>query len=151
MSPREPFRDELEDAGLDPDDGGFHEDEDAANPHDDVDGRGGPGAFLLSRGDAGEDARPFEDERPSGARLRASARAPQGDLSVRSVGAFLVHSEGFKRWRCLNTLTQIEHVTYGTEEEVNAQLLVQTESWHRRLGPAVKVKGAAWRGKHFSK
>lgn len=47
------------------------------------------------------------------------------------------------RWRVMNTTTRIEHVTYGTEEEVTKMLTIQSEAWQRKLAPG--HHGDGWR------
>lgn len=52
------------------------------------------------------------------------------------------------RWLAKNTLTTHTHTTFGTEEEVVVQLMLQSVAWERRINPVgVKQRGSAWRSR----
>lgn len=59
------------------------------------------------------------------------------------IGVFEVEQLSTLRWRCTNALTQIAHVTYGSEAEVREQLEVQTVAWRKRAatGELRRTKG----------
>ena len=72
------------------------------------------------------------------------------------IGCFEVERLSAFRWRVRNTLTEIVHVTYGSEAEVVEQLELQTAAWRKRFetgegrmrkgnfrGPAGKPKARA--------
>jgi hypothetical protein len=80
-------------------------------------------------------------------------QGPDGELldaSVRSVGCFLLRPDGFKRCRVFNRLTGFEHITYGTDEEIDVEYARQSDTWSRKLS-AEKSHGSGWRGQHFQK
>lgn len=60
------------------------------------------------------------------------------------IGCFEVEQLSRLRWRVTNTLTQIAHVTYGTDAEVREQLELQTAAWRRRFakGEGRMTKGS---------
>lgn len=55
-------------------------------------------------------------------------------VQVREVGCFYVKHIGGERWRCFNRLTAFEHVSYGTQEEVDLNLDRQSAIWREKLG-----------------
>lgn len=56
-------------------------------------------------------------------------------MPTRTVGCFEVVQLSEFRWKVTNTLTTCEHVTHAsTEEEMVAQLEIQSDAWNRRLG-----------------
>jgi hypothetical protein len=69
------------------------------------------------------------------------------DVSVRTVGCFYVRAESPGRWRVFNRLLGFQHVTYGTQEEVDAQLELQTKSWERKFADNGGFDKQAWRVK----
>lgn len=62
------------------------------------------------------------------------------------IGVFEVEEVTRGRWKVLNTLTQIPHVTYGTEEEVREQLELQSAKWRDKLAGKVPQRESPWRG-----
>jgi hypothetical protein len=58
------------------------------------------------------------------------------------IGCFEVEKLDGERWRCKNTLTTYEHISYGTEAEIRELLEAQTVSWNRRLEPKASGKSA---------
>lgn len=72
---------------------------------------------------------------------RAGHEGVMGEL--RTVGCFEVERLSAFRWRCLNLLTTIQHVTYGVEAEVIEQLEAQTVAWRKRAasGELRRTKG----------
>ena len=64
------------------------------------------------------------------------------------VGCFEIEELSPGRWKVLNTLTTIAHITYGTEAEVSEQARLQTVSWEQKFDHNASVKGqrgSAWR------
>ena len=114
---------------------------------------------------SGEKGQPTPEDRPSGVYKRSQAQteldarkvvqAPDHEWvlqtasgealqpAVRAVGCFLIQPAGFKRHRVFNRLTGYQHVTYGSDEEVDVEYLRQAESWKAKLGP--QKAGIAWR------
>lgn len=64
-------------------------------------------------------------------------------MHVREVGCFYVRPEGPGRHRCFNRLTGFEHVTYGTDEEVDVCLERQSKLWGEKLLPSTRI--SPWR------
>ena len=64
------------------------------------------------------------------------------------IGCFVINELSPGRWKVVNTLTQVEHVTYGTLDELESLLQQQTRAWQARLkvGPVTgKVDtGVSW-------
>lgn len=62
---------------------------------------------------------------------------------MREVGCFYVRHEGGERYRCFNQLTGFEHATYGTLEEVDSNLLVQSKLWAEKFKG--EDRGSPWK------
>lgn len=60
------------------------------------------------------------------------------------VGIFEVSELGPEKWRLVNELTGISHVTYGSAKEVQEKARRQTDAWRKKIA-ASKGVGAAWR------
>ena len=50
-----------------------------------------------------------------------------------NIGCFEVTKVSTGKWKCVNTLTTFEHVTYGAEDDVRSQLEKQSIDWERRF------------------
>ena len=163
MNPEERVS-ELEAAGVDPD--GFHEDEDAPVPGS----HPPPGLVVLNGGLGREPVEEVPADRPSGVYKRTQAdrdtrrvigrpgtewlvQGPDGEalcLHVRAVGCFLIRPDGYLRHRVFNRLTGFQHITYGSDAEVDVEYLRQAEAWKLKLSP-VKKHGSGWRQTNFQK
>lgn len=64
------------------------------------------------------------------------------------VGCFEITEVSQGRWKVKNTLTDIEHVTYGTEEEVRAELSKQSDRWKVKFSETKtpRLQNVAWKG-----
>jgi hypothetical protein len=69
-------------------------------------------------------------------------------MEDKTVGIFTVKQLSKGRWEVHNTITKATHVTYGTEAEVDEQLVIQTKAWKEKVARVFKHKGkagSAWR------
>lgn len=62
------------------------------------------------------------------------------------VGIFEVEEVTRGRWKVLNKLTQVPHVTYGTEAEVREQLEIQSAKWKAKVSGNAPQRESPWRG-----
>lgn len=62
------------------------------------------------------------------------------------VGCFELHKESGERWKVRNTLTRVEHRTYGTYEEVLENLQKQSTMWVEKFA---HLEGKLKKSSHF--
>jgi hypothetical protein len=62
----------------------------------------------------------------------------------RVIGCFDVLEVAPGKWRFFNIRTNVTHMTYGTEAEIEEAATQQTSAWERQL--ADKRQGKSWRG-----
>ena len=61
------------------------------------------------------------------------------------IGCFEVKHLVGERWSVLNTKTTFSHVTYGTFEEIEEQLEIQSRYWEQRFSNSPKLRSDSFK------